>query len=128
MFRLVRRIICLLVTALIVFFVIALWCGGEKFRWFGEKTGGAIRESSEKLGNKADEIRETRDEVADKIKKLTGDKAEPVKKHQVVKHETAVKKTKEPDNAGEEDGNKMPGSFWSTLWEKIKKIKALIKE
>ncbi|MEW6117345.1 MAG: hypothetical protein AB1553_10650 [Nitrospirota bacterium] len=74
MCTLIKRILCISVIGVIAFLVIALWSGGEKFRWFGEKTGGAIRKSSEELGEKADAIKETKDTATEKIKKWTGTK------------------------------------------------------
>jgi len=72
MCKFIRRIICLAVIAFIGFYAIVLWSGGEKFRWFGEKTGGVIKESGEELGRRADEIKKTEDNASNKVKKLTG--------------------------------------------------------
>src|SRR5208283_368677 len=103
MCKLIKRVVCFLVTALIVFFAIALWSGGEKFRWFGEKTGGAIKESSEKLGEKADEIKEKKDEAANTVKKITGSDKEEAKH---TSSGTSTRKAKKPENGSpEEDGN-----------------------
>ncbi|MBF0558200.1 MAG: hypothetical protein HQL08_05420 [Nitrospirae bacterium] len=74
MCKLIKRIICLLMLALIVFVVIAFWSGGEKFRWFGKKTGGIVEDTGEKLGNKADEIKGKKDQAEGVLKKLTGAK------------------------------------------------------
>lgn len=75
MFRLLTRLICLAVIAIIAFVVISLSSGGEKFRWFGKKVG----QESEKVGEKADKLKETGDKTMkgvekakEKIKDLTG--------------------------------------------------------
>src|SRR5271169_6016009 len=97
MFKLIRRIICLLVIAVIVFIVIALRSGGDKFRWFGEKTGGVIKESSEKLGQKADEIKGKKDEAFRSMDKFTGKDKE---KAQDAPSETSNEKESKPENNG----------------------------
>ncbi len=125
MIRLIRGIIRLAVIALIIFFAVSIWKGGDEFRWFGQK-----------LGEKADVIKGKKDEAAEKIKKFTdgggGEKEgpgnlekgkKPVGKHKIVDREAS--KTKEPDESGQEDGNKPSGGLWSTL---LRKIKALVKE
>jgi Sec-independent protein translocase protein TatA len=138
MCKFIKKILFLTVTALIVFFVVALWSGGDKFRWFGEKTGGAIKESGEKLGKSADEIKKEKDKAAETIKKLTGgDEAavdseqdkQPGKKHKGVLRETAKEDIKEPDaGSGKEDGDKTAGNSQHTLWDSImEKIRALTK-
>ncbi len=138
MCKLIKRVVCFLVTALIVFFAVALWSGGEKFRWFGEKTGGAIKESGEKLGKRADFIKKEKDKAAETIKKLTGgDKAagdsehdkQPGKKLKGASPETSKEDTKEPEtSSGEEDGNKTARNSQHTLWDRIlEKIRALKK-
>src|SRR5208283_2700317 len=123
MFKFIKRIICLLVIAGIVFFAIALRSGGEKFRWFGEKTGVAIKETGEKLGERADEIKGKKDEAVRSIEKFTGrDKEET----QHRPSETLKGKERKPENgSSEEDGNKTAGNSLHTLWESIlEKIRA----
>ncbi len=76
MFKLLKRLICIVVIALIIFFGLALWEGGEKFRWFGrksEKAGRIIKKESESVGEKADKIKEGVGKVEKGIKKLKGD-------------------------------------------------------
>ncbi|MGD0282021.1 MAG: hypothetical protein ABSB95_06630 [Dissulfurispiraceae bacterium] len=121
-----KRIACLTVTALIVFYAIALWSGGEKFRWFGEKTGGVIKENSEKLGKKADEIKERKDEAARTVKKITGSDKEEAEH---TSSGTSNRKAKKPENSSaEDDGNKTPADSLHLLWNSIqKKIRALTK-
>ncbi len=138
MLKLIKRFVCLLLTALIVFFAIALWSGGEKFRWFGEKTGGAIKDTGEKLGERADVIKRQKDKAAETIKKLTGgdEKAgdsdqgkQPGKKRKGASYEASKKDTDEPETGGgEEDGKDMTGNSQHTLWDRIlEKIRALKK-
>ena len=126
-----------MVIALIAFFAVALWSGGDKFRWFGEKTGGAIKESGEKLGNSADVIKKEKDKAAETIKKLTGGKTagdseqdnQPGKKHKGALRETEKEDIKEPDAGGDkEDGNKTSGNSQHTLWDRIlEKVRVLTK-
>ena len=127
-----------MVIASIVFFWVALRSGGEKFRWLGEKTGGAIKENGEKLGEKADLIKKEKDKTLQMIKKLTGgdgtaedsgqDK-QPGKKLADASRETSKKQIKEPETgSGKEDGNKAAGNSQHSLWDTIlEKIKALTK-
>jgi len=133
MFKLIKRIICFSVIAVIVFFAIALRSGGDKFRLVGEKTGGVIKDSGEKLGKSADEIKKEKDKAAETIKTLTGgDKAaedseqykKPDKKRKGASRKTAKADIKGPDaGSAEEDGNKTAAdplrSFWKNLREKI---------
>jgi len=126
MFKLIKRTICLLVIAVIVFFVIALRSGGEKFRWFGEKSGGVIKETSEKLGQKADELKGKKDEAVSTIEKITGrDK----KDTQDASSETSKEQERKPETgSAEENGNKTAGNSQHTLWDSIvEKIRALTK-
>jgi|GEM_PF-475741 len=138
MCKLIKRVVCFLVTALIVFFAVALWSGGEKFRWFGEKTGGAIKGMSEKLGEKADEIKQEKDKTVERIRKLAGRGEPPVdyeqymrpdKKREGVSPDSSKGGIKEPvTRRGKEDGNKTARNSRHTLWDSIlEKIRALIK-
>jgi hypothetical protein len=75
MVKLLFRLLCLSVIALIAFLIISLYSGGEKFRWFGKK----VEEKTEYIGKKADRIKETGDKTLkgiekarEKIKDLTG--------------------------------------------------------
>lgn len=77
MFKLFIRLICLSIITLIAFFIISLYNGGEKFRWFGKK----VEEKTESLGRTADRIKETGDKTLkglekakEKIKDLTDKK------------------------------------------------------
>ncbi len=145
----IKKIICFLVIGVIVFILISLRSGGEKFRWFGEKTGGAIKESSEKLGERADEIKGKKDEAAKYLEKFSGvDKEEAQRKSselskrieksagddeeetQHTSPETSKEDMKEPDaGSGKEAGSKTSGNSQHTLWDSIlEKIRALIKK
>ena len=138
MCKFVKRIISLIVIALVVFFAVALWSGGDKFRWFGEKTGGAIKDSGEKLGKSADAIKKEKDKAAETIKKLTGcDEAaryserdeHPGKKHKEALLDTAKEDLKETDAGnGKEDRNETDGNSQHALWDSIlEKIRSLTK-
>lgn len=79
MFKLIRRLICLIIIAAILFIGLAFWSGGEKFRWFGK----TVKEKSEEVGEKADRIKERTDrstqaieKAKNKIKDITGKKDE----------------------------------------------------
>lgn len=126
MFKLIKRTICFLVIAVIVFFAIALWSGGEKFRLLGEKTAGAIKETSEKLAERADEIKGKKDEAVRGIEKFTGrDKEETQHRSS---ESSRVKEKKTENGNAEEDGSKTPGNSQHTLWDIImEKIRALKK-
>lgn len=77
MFRLLFRLVCLSLIALIAFLILSLYSGGEKIRWFGRK----VEERTERLGRTADRIKETTDKTVkgiekakEKIRDLTGKK------------------------------------------------------
>lgn len=73
MFKLLRRLIFFTVIALIIFFAISLWRGGEPFRWFGkksEKAGEVIKQKSEEIGQKADRIKKTSEGIKQTTKKV----------------------------------------------------------
>lgn len=65
MFKLFIRLICLSIITLIAFFIISLYSGGEKFRWFGKK----VEEKTESLGRTADRIKKTGDKTLEGLKK-----------------------------------------------------------
>ncbi|HET6515217.1 MAG TPA: hypothetical protein VFG09_08655, partial [Thermodesulfovibrionales bacterium] len=65
MFKLISRLICLVVIAVVVFLVLSFMSGGEKFRWFGKK----IQDESEKVGEKADRLRQTGERVLKGVEK-----------------------------------------------------------
>ncbi|MBF0537755.1 MAG: hypothetical protein HQL03_05815 [Nitrospirae bacterium] len=68
MFKLIRRAISIIILAAIVFLVIALYYGGDKFLWFGTKAqeaGHSVKQFSEKAADKADEIKSKKDSLSD---------------------------------------------------------------
>ncbi len=81
MFKLIKRVIYILIIVGVVFMVLSLWQGGGPFRWFGnksEKAGDIIKEKSEEIGKEADKIKgET-----EKIKGATKRVAEGIKKQE----------------------------------------------
>jgi len=138
MCKLISRVVGFLAAALIVFFGVALWSGGEKFRWFGERTGSTIREISEKLAEKADEIKQEKDQTVERIRKLAGrgepavdyeQYMQPDRKREGVSPDTSKEGLKEPvARRAKEDGNKTARNSRHTLWDSIlEKIRALIK-
>ncbi len=73
MFRLIRRLICLLVAGVAAFLVISVLKGGEPFRWFGKKTeeaGRVIHEKSEELAEKADRVHKTKEELKKGVEEI----------------------------------------------------------
>jgi hypothetical protein len=118
MIRLIKRLVLCLTFALILFFVLALWSGGDEFRRFGEKSGGAIRKGAEQLGEKADAIREARDKTVSRIKKLSGSGEEGTEDVP----ETPKKKMKESESGKEkEDDSKSVGESLRLLWHSIRR-------
>jgi hypothetical protein len=93
MFKLIGKVIGIIIILAIIFIALALWQGGEPFRWIGNKSeqaGEVIREKSEAIGKEADRIKEKTDDMKEKtnevsdgimrtknaIKDLTGSKSE----------------------------------------------------
>jgi hypothetical protein len=91
MFKLIFRLVGILIISAIVFLILSFWQGGKPFRWFGEKSqkaGEIVKEKSEEFGKEADRIKNTTDEIkhttkqvtegikktGDKIKDITGSK------------------------------------------------------
>ncbi len=72
MCKLIKKILCIIIIALILFIGITVWGkGGDKFRWIGDKTGGIIQEGAERFGEKADNLNEKTDAVRKKVKGWT---------------------------------------------------------
>jgi hypothetical protein len=66
MFKLIGRLISLLLIAALVFLALSVWRGGEPFRWFGKQSkeaGEIIGEQSETLGKEADKIKKKSGEM-----------------------------------------------------------------
>ncbi len=77
MIKLIMKLIFLGILAAIVFIVLSVYSGGERFRWFGKK----VEQQSEKVGEKADKIKKGSDTVVkgiekttEMVKKITGNK------------------------------------------------------
>lgn len=68
-FKLIKRLIGLLLVAGIVFIALSLWRGGEPFRWFSEKTEKVIEEKSEKIGKEADKLKDAAQRLTEGIRK-----------------------------------------------------------
>lgn len=125
MCKLIKRIICLPVIALIVFLAVAMWSGGEKFRWLGRKTGGIVERTTEKLGSKADEIKGKKDAAAGLIKKLTDYKGGGNEASDGKLPEKTPKREQERGETG--DDETAAASERGQLKNIIEKLKALIK-
>ncbi len=69
MCKLVRKAVCLIIISWLIFAAIALFGGGEKFRWIGEKAGGVVEKWSHSLAEKADSFKEKTEIYRDKIQK-----------------------------------------------------------
>jgi len=124
MCKFIKGIICLLIITAVVFFAIALWSGGEKFRWFGKKTGSIVEDAAEKLGNKADEIKWKKDEAAGILKQLIG----LVPKKSQTETEMPSKKTSKHKKNGTESDEKETTvtSAREILKNIMEKLKSLI--
>lgn len=77
MFKLLKRLIFVLILAAIAFVVISALSGGERFRWLGKK----VEQQSEKVGDEADKLKAKSDKVLkgldktkEKVKEFTGSK------------------------------------------------------
>ncbi len=95
MFKLLKRLIFFTIIALLIFFAISLWRGGEPFRWFGkqsEKAGEVIKQKSEDMGQKADRIKKTSEGIKHTTKKL---KSGIKKTHEKIEDFTSSEPNKE---------------------------------
>jgi hypothetical protein len=78
MCKFIKRTICIILIALILFSAITIWGkGGSKFRMIGEKTGGFIKKVTDDLANKADKIAE---DVKKKVEELSKIKKKEIEK------------------------------------------------
>ncbi len=75
MCKIAKKILCIGSVALALFIGIAIWGGGDKFRWLGEKVGGIMQKEANSLGKKADKLQEevskTKDRIKENIEKKT---------------------------------------------------------
>ena len=92
---LIRKVVFWPVILLILLIAFILWNGGDKLRWFGQKsaeTGKAIQEKSEEVGETSDRLKKTIEEK----KEVVGEKIEGVvdtaKKHGIIKREPLEEK------------------------------------
>ena len=78
MCKFIKRTICIVLIAIILFSAITIWGkGGSKFRMMGEKAGGFIKKVTDKLADKADKIAEDvkkKFEELSKVKKKESEK------------------------------------------------------
>lgn len=73
MFKLIRNIGCLSIIIFIVFFVIALFWGGEKIRQVGDKTTEVAKKVFHYTADKADDIYQFIKKKIDEFEKLFRD-------------------------------------------------------
>jgi hypothetical protein len=74
MCKLIKKIICTAVAALMLFIGITIWGnGGDKFRRIGAKTGGIIKKATDKLADESDNLS---NKTKEKLKKWSGKKEE----------------------------------------------------
>ncbi|HXX58066.1 MAG TPA: hypothetical protein VEI96_08715 [Thermodesulfovibrionales bacterium] len=80
MFKLISRLVFLVILVLVAFIVLSIYSGGEKIRWFGRE----VEHESRRLGETADKIKEKSDKITkgmkttrEKVDDLTGRKNEP---------------------------------------------------
>ncbi|BCB96877.1 hypothetical protein JZK55_17990 [Dissulfurispira thermophila] len=73
MCKIIRKILCIIIIALVLFIGITIWGkGGDKLRWIGEKTSEIIKKGADELGKKADNLKEKTETTKEKVKKWTG--------------------------------------------------------
>ena len=73
MFKMLIRLIGIIIIAAIVFLSLSLWQGGKPFRWFGKKSGQAgeiLKEKSQEVGEQADKLKEKTEDIRDTTKKV----------------------------------------------------------
>jgi len=74
MFKLIKRLIGIIIIAGIIFLAISLWKGGRPFRWLGvksEQAGEAVKKKSEEVGEEADKIKKRTDDIKGAAEKVT---------------------------------------------------------
>ncbi len=83
MCKLIRRLICFSIIAVIVLLVLIFSMGGEPFRWFGQKAeeaGKTIKQKSEKVAEEADRVKEQKEAIEEGVKELEKLKDKVLKK------------------------------------------------
>jgi ribosomal protein S11 len=69
MFKLIFKLISLIVIVALVIIGLAVWKGGEPFRWFGKKAETAGKVIIE-IGDRIDKIRQGSKEAGKKLKEI----------------------------------------------------------
>jgi hypothetical protein len=72
MFKLIFRLITLIIFSVILVVAIAVWKGGEPFRWVGEGTI-AVGQAIKKFADTVDEIRKGGEKVGEQLMDLKED-------------------------------------------------------
>lgn len=89
MSKLIRVLIYLIIIAGVVIAFI-LWNGGDKIRWFGERSedvGKTIREKSKYIGKQSDEIKEKLEEKKEVIEEKIDTVVEEAEKRGIIRRE-----------------------------------------
>ena len=74
LFRLIKRLIGIIIIAGIVFLALSLWQGGKPFRWFGrqsEQAGEVVKKKSDQFAEEADKIKKKTDNFTDTTRGVT---------------------------------------------------------
>lgn len=69
MCKLIKKAVCIIIIAWLLFAAIAVWGGGDKFRWIGDKAGGVVEKWSHSLAEKADSFQKQSEVYKKKIQK-----------------------------------------------------------
>jgi hypothetical protein len=69
MFKLIFKIISFIVILIVIIVALAVWKGGEPFRWIGKKIEN-VGKSIESFGDMVDEIKEGQKKAAEKFIEL----------------------------------------------------------
>lgn len=71
MFKFIFRAIALFLILIILIIVLAIWKGGEGFRWIGGKIGSAGK-AIERFGDVVDGLKEGGEKAGNTLKKIKG--------------------------------------------------------
>ncbi|MEK6672595.1 MAG: hypothetical protein AABY42_03860 [Nitrospirota bacterium] len=77
MCKLINRLICLVVFAIIALAALSLYSGGENLRWFGREVQGyseKLAEMADIFKKKSEDAVKCIDKAKDKVQDLLGDK------------------------------------------------------
>jgi hypothetical protein len=75
MFKLITRLIGLIVIAGIISLALAMWDGGKPFRWLGiksQRAGEVIKKKSEEIGEEADKIKKKFESIKNVTERVAG--------------------------------------------------------